>query len=100
MQTLSTLAFECDIDIAEDSVNEIVHARFLKLAPISWLARELCRTLNFRIQELAEKFEVEGIPFLCVVSKDGKETKLSDNGYEDVMLKKEKAIDEWRKLYN
>ena len=53
-----------------------------------------------RIQELAEKFEVEGIPFLCIVSKDGKEECLSSNGYEDVMLKKEKAIDEWIKLYN
>jgi len=52
-----------------------------------------------RIQELGEKFEVEGIPFLCIVSKDGKEECLTNNGYEDVMLKKEKAIDEWKKLY-
>ena len=52
-----------------------------------------------RIQKLGEKFEVEGIPSLNIVSKDGKEEKLSDNGYEDVMLKKEKVIEEWLKLY-
>ena len=51
------------------------------------------------IQTLAEKFEVEGIPYLCIVSKDGKEEVLSNNGYEDVMLKKDKAIEEWTKLY-
>ena len=52
-----------------------------------------------RIQKLGDKFGVEGIPSLCIVSKDGKETCLSDNGREDVQLKGEKAIEEWQKLY-
>ena len=52
-----------------------------------------------KIQELAEKYEVEGIPTLVIVSKDGKETNLSDNGREDVQLRGEKAIEEWSKLY-
>jgi len=52
-----------------------------------------------KIKELSEKYEVGGIPCLVIVSKDGKEEMLSDNGYEDINLKKEKAIDEWKKLY-
>jgi nucleoredoxin len=50
-----------------------------------------------RIKTLAEKYEPEGIPFLCVINKKG--DLLSDNGYETVMMKKEKAADEWAKLY-
>ena len=52
-----------------------------------------------KIQELAQKFEVQGIPNLCFVSKDGKDELLSSNGYEDLMFTREKAIDTWKKLY-
>ena len=51
------------------------------------------------IKKLSDKFEVEGIPCLVIISKDGKQEMLSNNGYEDISLKKEKAIDEWKKLY-
>jgi len=49
-----------------------------------------------RIKTLSEKFEPEGIPNLIIVSKD--EKALTGNGYEDVMLKKDKTLDYWSKL--
>jgi len=51
------------------------------------------------IEKLGEKFQVEGIPTLAIVSKDGKEDKLHEDGYGDILSKKEKAIEDWIKLY-
>jgi len=50
-----------------------------------------------RIKDLGSKFEPEGIPFLVCVDKKGE--LLDDGGYEKIMMKKEKALDEWLKLY-
>jgi nucleoredoxin len=53
---------------------------------------------DYRIQNLIMKYEPEGIPSLYIIGSD--EKLLSDNGYEDVILRKDKAILEWKKLYN
>jgi len=79
----------CSFDKKEDQYNDYYKEMPWATFPFS----------DSHVQDLGQKFEVEGIPNLCIVSKDGKEELLSSNGYEDLMLKKEKAIDEWKKLY-
>ena len=49
MQTLSALAFEFDVDVAEDCIDEIVHPRLLKFASVSRLAAELGRSSDFSV---------------------------------------------------
>lgn len=52
MQALSSLTFQCDITVAEDAVDEVVHRRLFKLTATSRFTTKRRRTFDFLRQEI------------------------------------------------
>ena len=67
--------------------------QYIKEAQMPWLTLPQDSTKTI---ELSEKFEVEGIPTLIIISPDGKT--LTKNGRADVMQNPNSAISTWKKV--
>lgn len=54
MKTFTPFAFECDVAVTEDIVNQIIHCRFLECTTGSILAFEVGWTLYLFVEEIAD----------------------------------------------
>ena len=56
MQTLATLTLQCDVFVAEECQDEVVHARLLESASFTSNACERGRALDILLQEVGDVY--------------------------------------------
>jgi hypothetical protein len=54
MKALSALTLKCNVTVSEDTVDEVIHGRFLKFAACSCFAAECGRALDFLLQKITD----------------------------------------------